>query len=76
MVELLKGKCKCGSGGGGGSGPHLQNHNAIGFFSYTGPDPLENHEDTKPAFNVGPSSATSEMAFKWRFAGGPMMALF
>ena len=22
-----------------------------------GPDPLENHKDTKPAFNVGPLSA-------------------
>ena len=29
----------------------------IGFLSNTGPDPLKNHKATKPAFNVGPSSA-------------------
>ena len=28
-----------------------------GFLSNTGPDPLKNHKATKPAFNVGPSSA-------------------
>ena len=33
------------------------NHKSIGFLSNTGPDPLENHQATKPAFNVGPSSA-------------------
>ena len=42
-----------------GSGPppppeKLQN---IGFFSNTRPDPLKNHKATKPAFNIGPSSA-------------------
>ena len=26
---------------------------AIGFFSKSGPDPLENHKATKPAFNGG-----------------------
>ena len=34
----------------------LENHNSIGFFSNTGPDPLENHKATKPAFNDGPLS--------------------
>ena len=29
----------------------------IGFPSNIGPDPLENHKATMPAFNVGPSSA-------------------
>ena len=57
-------------GGGGGSAP-LKNHKNIGFLSNTGPDPLKNYKATKPAFNVGPSSA-----FKWRFAGGPMMVRF
>ena len=52
-----------------GSGPPLKYHKNIGFLSNTGPDPLENHKTTKPAFNVWPSSA-----LKWRFAGGPMMA--
>ena len=32
-----------------------ENHKAIGFLSNTGPDPLGNHNATKPAFNVGPS---------------------
>ena len=31
---------------------------------------------TKPAFNVGPSSARQRNAIKRRFAGGPMMARF
>ena len=55
--------------GGPGVGPLLENHKNIGFLSNTGPDPLKNHKATKPAFNVGPS-----LVFKWRFAGGPMMA--
>ena len=49
-----------GGGGGRGSRPHrtpLKNHNHIGFICNTGPDPLKNHKATKPAFNVGPSSA-------------------
>ena len=37
-----------------------------GVFSNTGPDLLENHKATKPAFNVGP--------LKWGFVGGPLMA--
>ena len=40
-----------------GSGPPLKNHKNIGFLSNSGPDPLKNHKATKPAFNVGPSSA-------------------
>ena len=35
---------------------------------------LKNQTATKPVFNVGPSSAGHHRAFKWRFAGGPMMA--
>ena len=37
----------------------LQN---IGLFSNTGPDLLKNHKATKPAFNVGPSSARQRKA--------------
>ena len=55
---------------GGTEGPDTN----IGFFSNTGPDTFKNHKATKPAFNVGPSSARQRNAFKWRFAGGPMMA--
>ena len=55
----------CGSrGGGGGQGVRtpLKNHKNIGFLSNTGPDPLENHKATKPAFNVGPSTAHISLA--------------
>ena len=62
-----------GGGGGRGPGPPLENHKNIGFLS---PDPLKNHKATKPAFNVGPSSARQRnaflMAFRWRADGGPL----
>ena len=47
-----------------GSGPHpLENHKNKGFLnSNTGPEPLKNHKATKPAFNVGPSSARQRNA--------------
>ena len=51
-----------------------ENHKNIGILSNTVPDPLKNHKATKPAFNVGQSSACQRNAIKWRFAGGPMMA--
>ena len=54
----------------------LKNHNATGFLSNTGPEPLKNHKANKPTFNVGQTSAASERPFKWRSAGGPMMARF
>ena len=58
--------------GTGGPDP-LKNDKIIGFLCNTGPDPLKNHKATKPAFNVGSSSArqASETPFNWRFAGGP-----
>ena len=48
--------------GGRVSGP---NHKNKGFLSNTDLDPLKtyDHKATKPALNVGPSSAP----FKWRF---------
>ena len=46
-----------GGGGFRGSGPPLKNHKNIGFPCNTGQDPLKNYKATKPAFNVGPSSA-------------------
>ena len=42
--------------------PTEQSQN-IGFLSNDGPGLLKNHKATKPAFNVGPSSAVSEMPF-------------
>ena len=40
-----------------GSGPLLKNHKNIGFLNNTGPNPIKNWKDIKPAFKVGPSSA-------------------
>ena len=51
-------------GGGGGHGVRtpLKNHENKGFLSNTDPDSLENHEATKPAFNVEPSSVRQQNA--------------
>ena len=62
--------------GGGGQGiwtPTVKSKN-IRFLSNTGPDPLKNNKATKPAFNVGPSSAHQRTPFNWRFPGWPMIA--
>ena len=57
--------------------PSLKNHKNIGFLSKTGPDPLKNHKATKPAFNVGLSSARQrnaiKMTFRWRVNYGPLI---
>ena len=42
---------------GSGPRPFLEYHKAIGFLSKISPETLENKKATKPAFNVGPSSA-------------------
>ena len=47
--------------GAGGSDPPEKSQNK-GFLSNTGPDPLKNQKATKPAFNVGPSSARQRNA--------------
>ena len=47
--------------GGTGVRTPLENHETIGFLSKTFPDPQKNHEATKSAFNVGPSSARQPM---------------
>ena len=58
-----------GGGGGGARGPDTprENHKKIGFLSNTGPDPLKNQKATKPAFNVGPSSARQRNAIWPRY---------
>ena len=56
------GRIQRGGGVDRGSGPSLKNHKNIGFLSNTGLDPLENHKTTKPAFNVGQSSARQRNA--------------
>ena len=46
-----------GGGGGGAGGPDPPDKSPQKrFLSYTGPNTLKNHKDTKPAFNIGPSS--------------------
>ena len=51
-------------GGGGGQEDQtpLKLKNKIEFLSNTCPDPLKNHKTTKPAFNVGSSSARQRNA--------------
>ena len=44
------------------------------FSSNTGTDPLKSHNSTKPALDVGPSSACQGNSFEWRFAGGLMLS--
>ena len=44
----------------------LENHKAIGFLINTGPDPMENHKATKPAFNV-----VKWRTFHWWAKDGP-----
>ena len=41
---------------------HVRIHNAKGYLINTGPDPMENHKGTKPAFNVRPPSARQQNA--------------
>ena len=62
--------------GQGSDPPPPEKSQNIGFHSCTGPDPLKNLKATKPAFNVGPSSARQRNAIQWRFAGEPMIVRF
>ena len=59
MINFHAGTYMDGSRGdtGGPDTPPLENRKNIGSFSNTGLNPLKNHKATKPAFNVGPSSA-------------------
>ena len=55
-------------GGAGAPNPRpSEKSQNIGCLCNAGQDPLKNHKATKPALNVGPT-------FKWRFAGGPLIA--
>ena len=61
--------CADPEGGGAGGPDFLENYKNIGFLSNTG-----RIKATKPACNVGPSSARQrnaiEMAFHWRAVDG------
>ena len=57
----------------------VMNHKFIGFLGNTGPELLINHKATNiPSQNsmLCHHRHASEMPFKWRFAGGSMMAHF
>ena len=66
LAEPAEGISEVGHGriqrGGQGVRTPLKNHKNIGFLSNTGADHLKNHRATKPAFNVGPSSARQRNA--------------
>ena len=53
-----------------------ENHKAIGFLINTGPDPMENHKATKPAFNVEPSSARLRNGVSLLCHDGPLLVVF
>ena len=57
----------------------MKNHKNIGLLTNTGPVPLKTHNATKPAFDVGPSSARQRnaiaMAFRWRTDDGPFISV-
>ena len=62
--------------------PQMKKYKNKRFLCNTGPAPLNDHRATKPAFNVGPSSARQRniifmlMAFPWRADDGPFIAEF
>ena len=71
MTGTIKTTCQrayrtCADPEGGTEGP---------VFSNSGPDLLNNHEGTEPAFNVGPSNAIL-MAFRWRADDGLFIVVF
>ena len=74
LIKYSVSACADPEGGYGVRTPSLKNDKNIGFLSNIGPDPLKNHKATKPAFNLDHHRHASETPFKWRFAGGPMMA--
>ena len=65
--------CADPEGGTGGPDPP-ENHKNIGFLSNIGPDPLKITKLPSQHTTVGHYQPVSETPFKWRFAGGPMMA--
>ena len=52
----------------------LENYKNIGYLSNTGPDPLKITELPIQHSMYGHYRPASETPFKWRFAGGPLMA--
>ena len=67
-------------GGAGGRDPSWKITKNIGLLNNICSDTLKNHKATKPAFNVGPSSArqrnATSMAFPWLANDGPLIVVF
>ena len=57
-----------------GSRPPLKSHKNIGFLSNTGPDPLKITKLPSQHSMWGHYRHANKRPFKWRFAGGPMIA--
>ena len=57
-----RGPCADPEGGGQGVRTPHEKSQKYRFHINTGPDPLKKHKATKPAFNVGPSSARQRKA--------------
>ena len=55
-VCFKTGACADPEVGGGSGSRHPEKHKAILFLSNTGLHPMKNHQASKSAFNVGPSS--------------------
>ena len=58
----------------GGTPPPLKNHKNIGFLSNTGLDPLKITKLPSQHSMLGHHRHASETPFKWRLAGGSMIA--
>ena len=62
-------------GGTGGPDPHPEKSQKYRVsFQYCWGSPQKNYKATKSAFNIGHHRPTSETPFKWRFAGGQIIA--
>ena len=59
---------------GSGPPPPPENYKNIEFLSTTGPDPLKITKLPIQHSMLGHHRPASETPFKWRFAGGPLMA--
>ena len=73
LMDAYRARIHRGWGAGVPDPPPPEKSQKIGFMSNTGLDPIKNHNTTKPAFKLRPSSARQRNTY---FAGGLMMARF
>ena len=81
VVQIIMCGYRGGGWGGGGGGavgpdppPPLENYKNIGFLSNASPDPLKITKEPIQHSMLGHHRPASEMPFKWRFAGGSLIA--